>query len=1146
MMPDNSWIQVENLSGILDNFRPIIYHPDDPRYANHWRVLKAKCTNGIWVPQFGKLRYVPGRLGFFGVFGRFYSWTEQGERIVSTPDVRDLEWHRAYYTTEMDGFSGFFNDGLYTSDSAIFKASATSRKRLSQERWLHLFKENGQFKEYIPPRENLFMLHEDNGVDRGHALYYNEAKNHCELGARGGGKALTHNELCYNDLGEISIGDIKVGDKIFDDKGELTTVLEVFPQGKVPIYEITFKSGRKIQSCENHQWEVIAWNSKPSVKKTKDLLDFKRVRKKTYRNKGYELKYKVKVNKALQYSTKQYEIDPYLIGCLLGDGHIGKKTGQRLISITCHQDDLAHYLETIILPKDTKYRIHRKKNTNCYTIYISHLNGLLKVKNNNHLFEKLENMGLVKYSFQKSIPHKYFYGSIEQRTKLLQGLMDTDGWVDTKPTSSLINFGSTSIQLSKDVQRLARSLSYACSKIKTKKTTHKDFYRFSIYTDDKDIFSLQRKRDLIQKKKSNYSKSHMLYDYITDIKRVEDQEASCIMVDNDSHLFLTTNYVVTHNSYWTALGEILPDICLDGATYFNPNKPEIITRAEIEVTCGGGAKSSELLDKVEDGMNFLANRQFKELGVWEYNEDEVEACPFWKQMTGSIKVNNKDNPWTHKYEVQVGSRWVKKGNKDFVYNTQYTANSKGGAQKSAGGRRTRVIHEEFGLNTELLSAWGSNEGMITDNGRKMKGQKGIGTSGNMNTIGGAKKIMTNPKAFSCLTFKYTEEEGEFGFFLPTYMVDSECKDENGNTDVTAAKLKALAIRKEKADTGESSVYLEHIMNNPIYIADMWVQGSGNLLPALEAENREKELMKNNLYKSIGTHIKLYWNEAGTNGVSYDVLKQHEIQPFYDWPLEESRTTKEAIFTMYIHPSKLRVNGVIPNDAVLCVHDPYVSDEMEGGGSLGAAYFIVNPKYIPNGLPGNCIAATYIGKASGGVDKYNQVLELGLAFYGNPLNSLWYESNRGDKLRSYFLRKKKRNLLCYQPQFVQGQYIYKRNVTQTGYKVGNRVARISLIDSLSDWLLEETELHEEDSSVIKKNISRIPCIFTIRQIKQYNLDKNFDGVDALAGITLALGEQKHSLENKVQSKGFELFVNHFKRHYGNHGEVNFATKSIRKR
>jgi hypothetical protein len=299
---------------------------------------------------------------------------------------------------------------------------------------------------------------------------------------------------------------------------------------------------------------------------------------------------------------------------------------------------------------------------------------------------------------------------------------------------------------------------------------------------------------------------------------------------------------------------------------------------------------------------------------------------------------------------------------------------------------------------------------------------------------------------------------------------------------------------------------------------MWLSEGGSLLPVKEAEERERELVRDNLYETLGTAIDMYWDSAAQYGVNYQI--KTNPKPIYNFPIKAGDDLTGE-FMMYISPDKLKLNGIIPNDAVIVLHDPYISDEMDKGGSLGAAYFIVNPKYEVYGLPGNEIAATYIGKNLDGIDRYNEVLEMGIALYGNPVRNLWYEANRGDRLRAYFLKKKKADLLCLRPQFEQGQFIYSKTVSQTGYIVGNSLAKISLVDALRDWLLEKKEVN----GIEIYNIERIPCIFTIRQIKSYNMKGNFDGVSALLGVTLAIGEQNHRMMNKSKTVALQTIRNH---------------------
>jgi len=48
------------------------------------------------------------------------------------------------------------------------------------------------------------------------------------------------------------------------------------------------------------------------------------------------------------------------------------------------------------------------------------------------------------------------------------------------------------------------------------------------------------------------------------------------------------------------------------------------------------------------------------------------------------------------------------------------------------------------------------------------------------------------------------------------------------------------------------------------------------------------------------------------------------------------------------------------------------------------------------------------------------------------------------------------------------------------------------------------------------IETIPCLFTIKQIRQFKMDGNFDGVSALQGLPLAIKEIEHYTSNRQQT------------------------------
>jgi hypothetical protein len=163
-----------------------------------------------------------------------------------------------------------------------------------------------------------------------------------------------------------------------------------------------------------------------------------------------------------------------------------------------------------------------------------------------------------------------------------------------------------------------------------------------------------------------------------------------------------------------------------------------------------------------------------------------------------------------------------------------------------------------------------------------------------------------------------------------------------------------------------------------------------------------------------------------------------------------------------------------------------------------------------------------------LEYYYEQLEKLLALYGNPVQGLWYEKNRGEMCREYFIRKGKQYLLCLTPQYMSGSNIYQQTIRSFGFLVGNRQSKLNLLKITHDWLLEETEFMEYGELVNKMNIFRIPCKFLIDQIMQYNLEDNFDGVSAFLGGILGLREtaarEEHAMLVNDEVNIFENLLN----------------------
>lgn len=217
-----------------------------------------------------------------------------------------------------------------------------------------------------------------------------------------------------------------------------------------PMYRITLDDGRIIQVSEDHiNLVLINTNPNNTVRweecelTTKELLELPLVhtKKGNRHHRGTSSKHLIFVKNAapLEYSEQVMLVDPYTLGVVLGDGRIQKPSCS--VELTTHIDDLMTYQHEI--PYAFGKGRFDKRNPNTWTQSIRGLGPALKT------------MELGVHGKDKFIPEAYFYGSIEQRLALLQGLMDTDGTVSK--TGRTV-FCSVSTRLLADTERLARSL----------------------------------------------------------------------------------------------------------------------------------------------------------------------------------------------------------------------------------------------------------------------------------------------------------------------------------------------------------------------------------------------------------------------------------------------------------------------------------------------------------------------------------------------------------------------------------------------------------------------------------------------------------------------------------------------------------------
>ena len=364
-------------------------------------------------------------------------------------------------------------------------------------------------------------------------------------GSPGTGKAQDLESLVYTPDGPVRMGDIQLGDKICTPDGDVTSVIGIFPQGVKDIYEVVFNTGDKVRCCLDHLWEVDDKSRRKKKYKTSmRVYETRYIKSAIEDTKSGINRFTVNPVSFLKFNKSELTIDPYLMGCLLGDGSFTQGTPV----ITSADDELIKYCSNLI---HSDYFINKNSKKE-YHYSIKRIN--YKNKPNDYT-EELKSLGLFgKTSIDKFIPSDYKYSSLKDRIRLLQGLLDTDG---TPSGNYNIEYCTTSECLAKDIKELVESIGGNCIiKERYPEYTYNDekkigrlSYRCYIrYNKPGLLFRLRRKRNKMSDRKKYFCKRK-----IVEINYLYKKEAQCIAVDHERHLYVTDNCIPTHNTHMATL-----------------------------------------------------------------------------------------------------------------------------------------------------------------------------------------------------------------------------------------------------------------------------------------------------------------------------------------------------------------------------------------------------------------------------------------------------------------------------------------------------------------------------------------------------------------------------------------------------------------
>jgi replicative DNA helicase len=353
----------------------------------------------------------------------------------------------------------------------------------------------------------------------------------------GHGKAQPLYSLIKTLTGWKQMGEVKIGDSIASIDGEPSTVEKIYPQPEQAIYELQFSDGRNARATGEHLWRVFSkhWEQP----KTLTTLEVKDYLAKVRYSKWLFVEL---CNGRQQVSTSKIPIPAYLMGIILGDGCL-----RGSIVLTTNDKEVIEYSSTLLESGFSWIDVGDKKRQSFRLSRGKHGRGKSSL-----YIDYLTDCGLLgRLSDEKFIPAIYLDAGYDDRLELLRGLLDTDGCA-TK--DKVIEFDTTSPILARQVQDLVRSLGGWCRERKSritsftykgKKKVGKRCYRLVIrHPQPETLFRLKRKSERV----IGNQYSHQLKLRIDKIERVGVSPCQCIKVSHPSQLYITDDYVVTHNT----------------------------------------------------------------------------------------------------------------------------------------------------------------------------------------------------------------------------------------------------------------------------------------------------------------------------------------------------------------------------------------------------------------------------------------------------------------------------------------------------------------------------------------------------------------------------------------------------------------------
>lgn len=354
----------------------------------------------------------------------------------------------------------------------------------------------------------------------------------------GKGKAQPLEEPVLTANGWKKMGELTLNDKVINPvTGKPIKLLGIYDRGLLDTYKITFSDGSCTECAGDHLWSVFKSGKAKDRLRTLDtetlLKDYK-VENKTASG-TFKYRYSTPLTVPIEGNYTKLPIHPYVLGFILGDGCI---SGNRpTVRVSTNREDWPEIIDRLRSYLPDPNLVH--EGTEVRGAKHFRIHGLGK---------ELKDLGLIGCkSKDKFIPELYLKSSIENRRLLLAGLLDTDGCVGSKKKISKVStYSSKSEHLRDGISYLVRSLGGLSTKNESTR------FKYGRYTTSYVCSIRLTFNPFLRKYKTKsygeFTRRNRMVNTIRNIEYIGKKVCRCIKVDSSEGLYITRDFIVTHNS----------------------------------------------------------------------------------------------------------------------------------------------------------------------------------------------------------------------------------------------------------------------------------------------------------------------------------------------------------------------------------------------------------------------------------------------------------------------------------------------------------------------------------------------------------------------------------------------------------------------